>query len=364
MNTTKVFHFSMNELTHAEAAIEYARAGFRVFPLHDAGSEKGKRPRISNWPNVASSDETQIRQWWEKFPNANIGLLTGSEVGFYVLDIDPRGGGDNSLTTLIEQHGQLPETVIQHTGGGGYHFLFRCDNPQKNRAGVLPGIDIKGENGFIVVSPSVHPDTKKRYTWDVFPKKVDIAEPPHWLSDLLTKPKPQSTVKCKQSKFQEIAKSSKIPVGKRNDSLFEKGCSLKSSGISNNDIASSLISINLTECEEPLPEDELQVIIDRVLSCKSKAAYLLYRDWILSKAGPCDDRCRFILVTITTFMNAEKITAYPTQELLAEMTSISRETISKKLKRAADQGWIEVAKHKVRKQKYSNNVYIIPARFR
>jgi len=299
-----------------------------------------------------------------EIPNANIGLLTGSEVGFYALDIDPRHGGDNSLTNLIEEYGQLPYTVIQHTGGGGLHYLFNCPNLQKNRAGVLPGIDIKGDNGFIVVAPSIHPDTRQAYEWAEFPSKEGIAAPPQWLSDLLTKTKPKTTVKCKPSKVQEKKKSSNIPVGKRNGSLFQKGCSLKSSGISNNDIASSLISINLTECGEPLPEDELQVIIDRVLSCKSKAAYLLYRDWILSKDGPCDAFCKLILVTITTFMNAKNITAYPTQELLAEKTGISRETISKKLKIAADQGWIEVTKHKVRKQKYSNNVYIIPARFR
>jgi len=120
----------------------------------------------------------------------------------------------------------------------------------------------------------------------------------------------------------------------------------------------------LTECEEPLTKEELQIIVDRVLSYKCKHAYLIYRDWILSEDCPCDPLCRLILVTITTFMNSKKITAYPTQELLSEMTGISRETISKKLKRAADHGWIELTKHKVSKQKYSNNVYIIPARFR
>jgi len=362
VNLAKVLHFPMNELSLAEAAIEYARAGFRVFPLHDAGSNKGKQPRIRNWQNIASSDETQIRQWWEKFPDANIGLLTGSEVGFYALDIDPRHGGNKSLAKLIEQHGQLPETVIQHTGGGGYHYLFRCPNLQKNRIGVLDGIDIKADKGYIVASPSVHPDTKKRYEWESILRKKDIAEPPHWLSEILSESTSASSFKL--TKLKEYKKPAVIPNGNRNHSLFIKGCSLKSSGFSNDDIVSSLISINLTECEEPLTKEELQIIVDRVLSYKCKHAYLIYRDWILSEDCPCDPLCRLILVTITTFMNSKKITAYPTQELLSEMTGISRETISKKLKRAADHGWIELTKHKVSKQKYSNNVYIIPARFR
>ena len=362
MKISNVIPSVVNDLSLADAAIEYGRAGFRVFPLHDAGSKKGKQPRIRNWQNVASADENQIRRWWEKSPKANIGLLTGSEVGFYALDIDPRNEGDKSLTKLIEQHGRFPETVKQYTGGGGCHFLFKCPNPQKNRTRVLAGIDIKACKGFIVASPSIHPDTKQPYEWESFPRKEDIAEPPYWLSDLLSESKPERY--NKQSEVEKRKKTSFIAIGTRNNSLFEIGCSLKSSGISNNEISSTLKNLNLSVCEEPLPEEELKGLINRVLSYKRKAPYLRYRDWILSQDCPCDSLCKFILTTITTYMNSGKTNCYPSQKQISEKTGISRKTINKKLRKAMDEGWIEVSKNKNSDQKYSNNIYFIPKRFR
>lgn len=361
MKIAKVIPLVAHSPSLAEAAIEYVRAGFHVFPLHDAGSKKGKQPRIKNWLNRATSNEAQIRRWWEKYPNANIGLLTGSEVGFYALDIDPRHEGDKSLARLIKQHGQLPVTVMQHTGGGGYHYLFRCPNPQRNRTGVLSGIDIKGDGGYIVASPSIHPDTKQHYEWEGFPQKEDIAEPPNWLSSLLAASKPE---KCNMlNNVEKKTKTDVIPIGERNDSLFKTGCSLKSSGISNNEIASALIHSNLTECEEPLPADELRALISSVYSSKPKAPYLRYRDWLLSEDCPCDPLCKFILVVLTTFMNNERITAYPSQEKLAEMTGLSRKTVNKKLREAMNKEWIEVSRHKGSTQKYLNYIYQIPRQF-
>ena len=53
------------------AALAYAERGWRVHPL------KGKKPRLGDWPNRATTDAEQITEWWSKWPNANIGVLTG-----------------------------------------------------------------------------------------------------------------------------------------------------------------------------------------------------------------------------------------------------------------------------------------------
>src|SRR5947207_2584069 len=102
-----------------DAALAYARKGRRVVPLHDVDDDRcscgmgcaapGKHPRVMEWPRKATANEVTIGRWWEMFPNANLGYLTGDGVG--VLDIDPRNGGGDSLATLEAKHGRLPETA-------------------------------------------------------------------------------------------------------------------------------------------------------------------------------------------------------------------------------------------------------------
>jgi hypothetical protein len=74
----------------------------------------------------ATTEEATIRQWWTRWPDANIGIATGAVSGLVVLDIDSRHGGDESLQQLIQAHPtDFPETVRSLTGGGGSHLLFQ-----------------------------------------------------------------------------------------------------------------------------------------------------------------------------------------------------------------------------------------------
>ena len=101
-------------------ALWYAKLGFRVIPLRPGGKE----PLIKDWPNKATTDEATIREWWAKWPNANIGILTGRYEGGYfcVLDFDPRHGGNwfDDVGPEI-----LPPTWVVHTGGGGGIIITR-----------------------------------------------------------------------------------------------------------------------------------------------------------------------------------------------------------------------------------------------
>ena len=79
-------------------------------------------------------------------PDANIGIATGAPTGFFALDVDPKNGGKDNLAKLKAEHGDLPDTVEQVTGGG-WHYLFKHVNGVACSAGKLaPGLDIRGDD--------------------------------------------------------------------------------------------------------------------------------------------------------------------------------------------------------------------------
>jgi putative DNA primase/helicase len=160
----KIFQQEGWGMSKREAALRYAEIGWPVFPIHaptgdpakpcscrgatcprigkhpchkNACKDKdkhpchqsvcdsiGKHPRTKNGVHDASTDEAKIRRWWNIWEDANIGLATGKDAGFFVLDVDPDKGGAETLTSLERKHGKLPETRTADTGGGGLHLLF------------------------------------------------------------------------------------------------------------------------------------------------------------------------------------------------------------------------------------------------
>lgn len=128
-------------------------------------TSKGKHPRINKWQEVALTDRDTVIQYWQKWPDTNIGIVTGKKSGFFVLDIDGIEGSE-SLKQLTDHFGALPDTVEQITGSGSSHFLFRYKEGIGNKVDLMPGIDIGGDGGFIVVAPSIH-ETGKHYEWEL-----------------------------------------------------------------------------------------------------------------------------------------------------------------------------------------------------
>jgi putative DNA primase/helicase len=152
-----------------------------VFPLQP----NGKIPATPNGFKDATTDELTVCAWWKDTPAANIGLPTGQRSGFFVLDVDPKNGGLESLAKLPE----LPLTRIARTPSGGFHYFFTWQTPLGNSAGKLgPGLDTRGEGGYVVVAPSVVDG--KRYEWV---NEDDPAELPDWLLDRLLPPPPPSS---------------------------------------------------------------------------------------------------------------------------------------------------------------------------
>src|SRR5262249_61762367 len=86
---------------------------------------------------------------------ANIAMRTG--VTRTVLDVDLATGGRESLARLEAQYGPLPVTAKVLTGGGGEHYHFARVPGLRNSAGkIAPGLDIRGEGGYVLLPPSTH----------------------------------------------------------------------------------------------------------------------------------------------------------------------------------------------------------------
>ncbi len=189
-----------------EAALAYARHGWRVLPIQSAEDgicscgrkscdSPAKHPRTARGLKDATTDERRIRAWWRKWPNANVGIATGAKSGLVVLDADARHGGEESLLELKSRFGPLPDTVQALTGGGGRHLYFQHPGGQTRirnavRLLGLPGIDVRGDAGYVVAPPSRHANGRE-YLWELSsaPDDVPVAPLPPWLLDLLVPPR-------------------------------------------------------------------------------------------------------------------------------------------------------------------------------
>jgi biotin operon repressor len=155
---------------------------------------KGKHPLGSLYPEGflnATKSREELLQHVSKFPQANLAVATGSVSGFWVLDVDLSKGeaiGQESLDKLIQQYGELPDTVEGITGSGGRHLLFKAPKDRVIKCSgsqVAPKIDVRGDGGYIVVSPSTH-ESGSAYRWKEghAPGEIELAEAPDWLVEL------------------------------------------------------------------------------------------------------------------------------------------------------------------------------------
>ena len=160
MTTNRTFESSplwvFNSVSLVQAALAYARVNVGIFPVEP----RGKRPLTVHGLYDATTRKETIREWWTRWPTANIGLPCTE---WWVLDIDPRHGGMTSLKTLQEELGAaLLNTRVQLTGGGGAHLLYWARRDLEKaltnttKFAGLTGLDLRAQGGYIVAAPSVH----------------------------------------------------------------------------------------------------------------------------------------------------------------------------------------------------------------
>lgn len=199
-----------------EAALACARRGWPVFRVWGAGEggcdcqlpgvpeelrrdhspdaqgkakgSPGKHPVGSQ--REASTDPEVVGRWWTGY-QPNIGLVAGARAGFWILDVDPRNLGHETLGKLVAAHGAPPQTVTAITGSGGLHFYFKWPPGERSwRRTAGPGLDvIKGDAPYAIAPPSRHVSGGS-YRWapGLSPDEVPLADAPAWLLALASGP--------------------------------------------------------------------------------------------------------------------------------------------------------------------------------
>lgn len=167
------------------AAAEYASLGWAPISL------RNKVPTAKGW--TGSTPDTWRDLWKEGA--TSVGICTGSNSGFVVVDIDIKDGGLRCWEALVAEHGD-PQTVKVATGGGGYHYYFALDERTatltkgikriRDADGMPSGIDLMAEGSQVVAPPSVHYSGRK-YRFVVRPERYPEgpAPMPEWLFQLL-----------------------------------------------------------------------------------------------------------------------------------------------------------------------------------
>lgn len=130
------------------SALWYAEQGLHVFPL--TSGAKVPFPRSRGFKD-ATTDHDQIRAWWGKTPDANIGIATGTLVD--VVDIDGYAGQASRAQCWDMFEALTVLGVVSTPRPGGMH-LYRAAAGHGNRAGLLPSIDYRGHGGYVVAPPS------------------------------------------------------------------------------------------------------------------------------------------------------------------------------------------------------------------
>lgn len=269
----------MMESIHAHA-LRYAALGLAVLPLHRPVDRSGrlrcscgkadcsspaKHPVGRLAPRGlldASRDPTMLAAWFGH-EACNVGIATGAASSIVVLDIDPRHGGEEALAGLEAEHGPLPPTWRFLTGGGGEHILFRHPGGMvKNSAGTIaPGIDVRGDGGYIVAPPSLHISGRPYATSvDHHPDEVALAPLPAWLLNLVGEPTPVKTGPLKIGRAPTDWRThlgNPVGEGERNIALARLAGLLLGRRINPHACLDLVLAFNAARCRPPLPDLEV-----------------------------------------------------------------------------------------------------------
>ena len=126
-------------------ALQFAERGWQVLPVRNVT----QRPLLRGWPKTASSQSDQIHTWWNRWPEASVGVLAGSRSSLAILDVEAE-----YLESFTASY-DVPDTLRVISGGGGVHYYFAHEESFRKRS--LPGIgDLQGDGSYVVAPPSLH----------------------------------------------------------------------------------------------------------------------------------------------------------------------------------------------------------------
>ncbi len=250
-----------------EWALYYAKRGMAVIPI-----PPGKKGSVmTDWADKATTDPEQIKEWWTKWPNDNVGFVTGQKSnGIWAIDLDvDEDKGEDGRETLrrweMDNGIKLPDTWQDISGRGGNHLYFHSDTTIPNDLrDTYPDIEIRGEGLLVVLPPSLH-KTGSHYQWEVgyAPWEIKIAE----TDDAVKKFIGYGTKKRESFHTPEV-----IPEGTRNETLFKLACSMRARGDPEAAIRAAVSATNESNCKPPLSDKDIDTLIDSALKYESGTA--------------------------------------------------------------------------------------------
>lgn len=169
--TTRDTEPSMPDPRHLELL---SRAGYELIKLNrwdkapdGRGRGNGKTPLENGW-TTRTYNLPDLKKHMEHGGNVGVRLKATD----LVVDVDPRNfeEGDDPVSRLENDFDiQLADNVSVVTGGGGLHIYMRKPAEVRVR-GKLPayaGIEFKSAGSYVVAPGSLHPETGRRYSFDV-----------------------------------------------------------------------------------------------------------------------------------------------------------------------------------------------------
>jgi hypothetical protein len=244
--------------TLISAALGLAERGMLVFPC----LPRRKEPAVAKGLLAATTDQNVIKGWWRGNSDCNIGLATGAASGVFVVDIDG-ASAEAVLRELEERHGALPATVEAITTRGRHLYFRWPDGAEvRNSAGrITAGIDVRGEGGYVIAPPSVHP-CGRRYSWSVHSADT-FAGAPEWLLETLATRAPAAVAAAPAVSWRDIVRN-EITEGRRNDTLARLAGHLLRRWVDPLVTLEFLLTWNAVRCRPPLDDREVFTIVNSI----------------------------------------------------------------------------------------------------
>lgn len=253
----------MKEYTQLQYALSYIKLGFSIFPL----KPRSKIPLTKNGFKDATKDIAQVKRWWTETPNANIGIATGKISGnLFVIDFDiDEDKGINGYHAFLdycrENNVQFPDTVIAITGRKGSHWYYRSDREVGSRTGIIEGVDLRGNGGYVVAPGSIHANGNK-YEFEQDFNDIKIADATEEIYNFIEQ--------RHQGETESFTLPDTIPEGMRNATFYKLACSLQAKGLTDETIQEVVMKEAITRSSPPMNKDDLEELEKTIKSALKK----------------------------------------------------------------------------------------------